>query len=488
MRFRCPFCYFIVQTDDSRRGYPISCPGCSRELTVPASRFQDGCVIGDFLIRSTIGSGSVGTVYLATQLSLERQVALKVLLPEFSTRTGIRDFLHEARAAAAVNHINLIQSVAIGEEDGICYMAMPYISGGSVMDRIRRERKLSVDESLHIIQQAAEALHCVWTERGIVHRDIKPDNIMFADDGIVKITDFGMAVCSADWSGDSDRIAGSPAYMSPELFSGAKPDPRCDIYSLGVTLYQMLTGRLPFEAETVRTVAYQHQSEEAVPVEKLNPAVPVHVAKLVRRMMAKKPSDRFQSMEELLSAIWKLRQETAPDRELIPDVHTISVRRLDYEIQRESVHANETVRKLEDQARSRSRTLRLTILLIPVLIAASIIATLAWYGHSPARLSAEAQLNDRIVYFERLAKDDTIPLQTIVDEGEKIISEFGPPASRTQRLMLEKIRAMMVGAELRRLEIENHKLRHTLRSLRTENQLLKQRLETSQGRAAGKGK
>ena len=132
MRFRCPFCFYTVSADDSLRGYQLNCPGCSRQLYVPPSRFQDGCVIGDFVIRSKIGSGAVGTVYLATQLSLERQVALKVLLPEFSTRTGIRDFLQEARAAAAVNHINRIPSVAIGEEDGICYMAMPYISGGSV--------------------------------------------------------------------------------------------------------------------------------------------------------------------------------------------------------------------------------------------------------------------------------------------------------------------------------------------------------------------
>ena len=343
MRFRCPFCFYTVAADDSLRGYPIQCPGCSRELTVPPSRFQDGCVIGDFLIRSKIGTGAVGTVYLAMQLSLDRQVALKVLLPEYSTRKGIRDFLREARAAAALSHVNLIQSVAIGEEDGICYMAMPYISGGSVMNRIQREKQLPVDESLHIIQQSAEALHYVWTECGLVHRDIKPDNIMMTQEGVVKITDFGMSIHASDWEKDS-QIAGSPSYMSPELFNGSKPDTRCDIYSLGVTLYQMLSGRLPFESQTIQTVAYQHLEEEAEPLNKWNPEVPPSVVKLVRRMMAKKPEDRFQNMEELLSEIWKIRQETAPNRDLVPEVHTVSVMRLDYDMQRDSVQKHAKLR------------------------------------------------------------------------------------------------------------------------------------------------
>ena len=478
MRFRCPFCFYTVAADDSMRGYLLQCPGCSRELTVPPSRFQDGCVIGDFLIRTKIGTGAVGSVYLATQLSLDRQVALKVLLPEYSTRNGIQDFLKEARAAATLSHVNLIQSVAVGEEDGICYMAMPYISGGSVMDRIHREKQLPVDESLHIIQQSAEALHYVWTERGLVHRDIKPDNIMLTQEGIVKITDFGMSVSVEDWEKDS-LIAGSPSYMSPELFTGSKPDPRSDIYSLGVTLYQMLSGRLPFESQTIRTVAYQHQEEEAVPLDKLNSEVPAAVVKLVARMMAKKPEDRFQNMEELLSEIWKIRQETAPNRDLVPDVHTISMMRLDYEMQRDSVQTQAKVRELESEVRNRNRKLHLTLLLIPVAVALGIIVTLYWHGNSPVEVSAEARLREKTDYFSRLVNDDTIPLQSIMDEGEKIIGDFGTPGRRVQKLMLENIRGLMIKAELRRLRIENLNLKNRLKSVRRENGVLRQELGRS---------
>ena len=468
MRFRCPFCFYTVSADDSLRGYQLNCPGCSRQLNVPPSRFQDGCVIGDFLIRSKIGSGAVGTVFLATQLSLERQVALKVLLPEYCTRNGSRDFLQEARTAAGLNHINLIQSIAIGEEDGICYMAMPYISGGSVMDRIVREKQLPVDESLHIIQQSAEALHYVWTECGMVHRDIKPDNIMLTQEGIVKITDFGMAVHITEWEKESS-ISGSPSYMSPELFNGSKPDPRCDIYSLGVTLYQMLSGRLPFESETIRTVAYQHMEEEAEPLDKLNPLVPPGVVKLVKRMMAKKPENRFQNMEELLSEIWRIRQETAPDRNLVPEVHTVSVRRLDYEIQRDSVHSQAKVRELESEVRNRRRELHLVLMLIPAAAVLGIILTLFWFGNVPISVSAETKLAAQIRYFTRLVNDDTIPLQSIRDEGEKIIAGHGTPGSRVQKLMLEKIRGLMIKAELRRLRIENINLKNALRSARRKN-------------------
>ncbi|MBO7147217.1 MAG: serine/threonine protein kinase [Lentisphaeria bacterium] len=479
MRFRCPFCYYAVTADDSFRGYKVSCPGCSREVVVPPSRFQEGCIIGDFLIKSKIGEGSIGAVYLATQLSLDRTVALKILSPEYTTECGIRNFLHEARAAASLSHINLIQSFAVGEEDGICYMAMNYISGGSVKDRILREKRMPVDESLHIIQQAAEALHYVWDEYKLIHRDIKPDNIMLTDEGIVKITDLGLSIHESDWQEDSD-ISGTPFYMAPELFTGSKPDPRCDIYSLGVTLYQMLSGQLPFDSMSLRTLAYLHMEEEAVALDKLEGLdIPPNVSKLVKKMMEKKPEERFQNMEELLSAIWKVRQHTAPDKMLVPDVHTVSVRKLDYDIQRESFHSREKVRKLEKKLRSLGKFSRLALFMIPVAIALAITLTLYLYGSTPVGVSAEVKLNRQIAYFSRLANDDTLPLQNIREEGEKIITEFGKPTNRIQLLLLERIRAMIDRAELRRLKYEKRTLLQSLRNARAENARLKLELQRS---------
>ncbi len=486
MRFRCPFCFYAVTVDDSARGYKTLCPSCSRELLVPVSRFQEGCIIGDFLIKSKIGEGAIGSVYLATQLSLERQVALKILSPEYTTTRGIKDFLKEARAAATLNHINLIQSYAIGEEDNICYMAMTYISGGSVKDRLNKEKKLPVDESLHIIQQAAEALHYVWQEKAIVHRDVKPDNIMITGEGIVKLTDLGLAIDTAEWREDSD-ISGSPSYMSPELFTGAKPDTRCDIYSLGVTLYQMLSGKLPFEARSIRSLAYQHMEEDAPSLDKTDPDIPPAVARLVKKMMTKDPANRYQDMDELLRDIWSIRQTTAPDRSLVPDVHTVSVRRLDYDIQKESIHTRTTVRKLEDEIRERRKFVRILVLLIPVAVMLTIITTLYWYGNSPVEISAESRLAQKIATFGRFTKDDTIPLKIIREEGDKIISEFGKPHNKTQTLMLESIQAKINAAVLRRTEIENRNLLNALRAARSENAKLRSELEILQRQRASSG-
>ena len=119
MKFRCPFCYYTVTAEESLRGYPLNCPACSRSLTVPQSRFQEGCILGDFLIKSKLGEGSIGMVFLATQLSLERQVALKILFAEYTTKEGISHFLKEARATATLNHINLVQSFAVGDRKSV---------------------------------------------------------------------------------------------------------------------------------------------------------------------------------------------------------------------------------------------------------------------------------------------------------------------------------------------------------------------------------
>ena len=477
MRFRCPFCFYAINADESARGYSMTCPSCAKTVMVPVGRFEDGCIIGDFLIKSKIGEGSIGAVYLATQLSLERQVALKILSPEYSTHKGINDFLNEARAAAKLSHINLVQSFAIGEEDNICYMAMTYITGETVRKRILREGRIPVDESLHIIQQVAEALYYAWEESRLIHRDVKPDNIMITEDGIVKLTDLGLAMQTSEWSKDME-ISGSPSYMSPEQFSGEPLDTRSDIYSLGVTLYQMISGKLPFDAETVRSVAHQHFEEDAVPLNKVDTAVPVPVARLVRKMMAKKPADRYRDMEDLLNEIWTIRQKTAPDRSLVPEIHTISLKRLDYEMQHESSEAKKNVLKLEDEIRERRKYLRILLALIPVALILGIIVTLYWYGNTPINTSVETRIAQKTAYFKRFANDGSLPLKVIQEEGEKILAEFGKPRSRTQRFMLDNIRAIMTEAAYRRSQLENRNLLNSLRNARRDNAALKAEAES----------
>ena len=476
MRFRCPFCFYAINTDESARGYSMTCPSCAKTVMVPVGRFEDGCIIGDFLIKSKIGEGSIGAVYLATQLSLERQVALKILSPEYSTQKGINDFLNEARAAAKLSHINLVQSFAIGEEDNICYMAMTYITGETVRKRILRDGKIPVDESLHIIQQVAEALYYAWEESRLIHRDVKPDNIMITEDGIVKLTDLGLAMQTSEWRKDME-ISGSPSYMSPEQFAGEPLDTRSDIYSLGVTLYQMIAGKLPFDADTVRSVAHQQFEEEAVPLNKVDPSVPVPVARLVKKMMEKNPDDRYRDMEALLNDIWEIRQKTAPDRSLVPEVHTISLKRLDYGRQHETTEAKKNVLKLEDEIRERRKYLRILLALIPVALILGVIVTLYWYGNTPINTSVETRIMQKTAYFKRFADDGSLPLKVIQEEGEKILAEFGNPRNRTQRLMLDNIRAIMTEAAYQRTMHENKNLLNALRTSRRDNAVLKAEAE-----------
>ncbi len=336
MRFQCSFCLSLIDTDLDF-GSKLVCPSCHRKCFVPRSRFSENRVIGDFVIREKIGGGAAGMVFKATQLSLGRTVALKILPSEGGDSRKYEDFMHEARAAARLNHVNLIQALAIGEEDGLYYLAMNLVDGETLKSRLQREGTLEVDEALHIIQQVAEALWYAWENARMIHRDVKPENIMITPDGIVKLTDMGLAIIQSEFD-DDGTICGSPSYMSPEQLSGDSIDTRSDIYSLGITLYEMLAGELPFRAENFEDVAAQHFTEEAVPLRRVNKDIPIKVSNLVRQMMEKQPEDRFEDMNELLDEIWSIRQATAPDSAMIPDVHTISINRLNYDMQRQAAN------------------------------------------------------------------------------------------------------------------------------------------------------
>ena len=434
IRFVCPFCHFTVAAEDAERGARIVCKGCGKNILVPSGRFDEGCIIGDFIINAHLGKGSIGDVYKATQISLDRLVALKILSQKFMTKKGVADFLKEARQASTLSHLNLVQSYAIGYDSNYIYMAMTYIRGETLQARLKREGRIPVDESLHIIQQVAEALYYAWDECRMIHRDVKPENIMLTEKGIVKLTDLGLAMNQSEWS-ENMEISGSPSYMSPEQFSGDKLDTRSDIYSLGVTLYQMISGTLPFDADTVTSVAKQHFEGQERPLTAVLPDVPKAVSALVEKMMARNPDDRYANMEELLTAIWTIRQSTAPDRGMIPDVHTISINRLDYEFQQEraamekksAIMRPETLQPASGVVpaqRAGSRLLRMKWLYAALVPAVLAVILLIFLIRNFSGGGIPSPLKQKIAAFETLARDPAYSVQMLQNDQEEILGEL----------------------------------------------------------------
>ncbi len=483
MRFQCTFCSYVMLVEDSHRGYKVNCPSCGKSVLVPVGRFDEGCVIGDFVIKAKIGEGSIGAVYRAQQISLDRIVALKILSPEYTNTKGLNDFLREARAAAKLSHTNIVQALAVGEEDGTCYMAMTYINGETVKARLKREGKIPVDEALHIVQQVAEALYYAWDEAGMIHRDVKPDNIMITEDGIVKLTDLGLAIQQAEWREDME-ISGSPSYMSPEQFTGEKLDSRSDIYSLGVTLYQMISGALPFDGQTVKTVARQHFEEEPTPLNKRDPAIPGKVAQFVKKMMSKSPDDRFPNLEDLLRGIWTIRHKTAPDTSLIPDVHTISIKRLDYDIQHELVEKKNAKRKADKASKPHWDLFRIAVVATPVILIFIVLLVIV-LGHKSAN---EEGMTEKVAYFARLISDKTIDPNELMKEGAQILSDFGSPKTPRQEFLHAQIKYYMADVGRRKAENDVKILKAALKDAQTSATNLKTAVEGLKTRVEQTGK
>lgn len=478
MRFLCPFCNFAVSIDDSARGCRVVCGSCGKSVLAPAGLFDEGRIIGDFAIRSKLGEGANASVYKAYQLSLARLVALKILSPKYTTRKGTAEFLKEARSAAKLSHTNLIQCYAVGEEDGFCYMAMTFIDGETLHARIRREGAIACDEALHIVQQVAEALYYAWRERKIIHRDVKPDNIMLDGNGVVKLTDLGLAMNQSEWREDME-ISGSPAYMSPEQFAGEKLDTRSDIYSLGITLYQMLTGELPFSAKTIHSIAGQHFNEEVPNLTKKVPSIPPEVNALVHKMTAKTPKKRFRDMEDLLKEIWAIRQKTAPDKDLVPNVHTISMRRLDYEIQDEAAAASPAKPAVSSPFPDWKKTtgnlvLKYLLTSVPFFAVGALLFLVFAGTGDRSRKDESRNLHSKIRMFEKLSEDTTLPAGELEVEAEKILHtlEAKNDSSIQGRALRSHILLLLKNRHEPQEKEEIAKLKLDLDFAKTENEAL----------------
>lgn len=243
----------------------------------------------------------MGTVYEAYQESLNRHVAIKILPFHLSKdKDLVERFKREAKAVAKLNHARVVQIYDIGEYNGMYYFAMELIKGQTLTEIIKERGALSCEEALSITFQVAEALECTHKE-GVIHRDIKSGNIMVDNNGQVKVTDFGIAKAVQSESMTlTGTILGTPEYMSPEQAKGEKTDSRSDIYSLGIVLYEMLTGEVPFKAETPYGVMQQHINVEAKPVPEVNPSLPWEVEFIVRKCLIKDLSHRYQTATEIL--------------------------------------------------------------------------------------------------------------------------------------------------------------------------------------------
>ncbi len=453
MRFQCPFCNFHIEADSKDMGLEAQCPSCESSIRIPVSQFEEGCIIGDFIIKEKIGTGSIGTVYKAEQISLERIVALKILSPQYTNKAGIISFLNEARQAATLSHPNLVQSLAVGAEGRICYMAMNFIQGETVKDIILREGPYPEDEAMHIVQQVAEALHYAWTELGLVHRDVKPENMMVTDDGIVKLTDLGLAMPQKEWK-EGMKVSGSPSYMSPEQFAGKKLDCRSDIYSLGISLYQMLSGNLPFNGDTLRTIAKQHFTEASTPLHRLNIGITPEVSRLVLKMMAKKPENRFSDMDHLLKAIWEIRQDTAPNTELIPDVHTISINRLDYRKQYSAPAAyieaqkdSDSIKEVKDLQLT-NRNLALLLIAMTIMVALGVIWGIFTLEQPAPHFDTILQKTREL---KELMIESTISPNVTQQRARELIRELGDERSDEEEILHLELKLIIYEAEVIKL-------------------------------------
>ena len=271
-----------------------------------------GEILGDrYELIEIIGEGGMAIVYKSKDKKLNRLVAVKVLKKEFSDNKDIAEkFKREATAIANLSDTNIVNVLDVGHEEkgNIDYFVMEYVSGKTLKDLIVYSGKLNYTTAIEIAIQIAKALECAH-RNNIIHRDIKPQNILVTENGDVKVTDFGIAKSStASTITNTTTIMGSAHYLSPEQAKGTFIDGRSDIYSLGIVLYEMLTGRLPFDGESPVTIALKHIQSEPIEPKKQNQAIPDSLNNLIMKCMSKECINRYQNCKELIDDLQKIKE------------------------------------------------------------------------------------------------------------------------------------------------------------------------------------
>src|SRR5262245_6234249 len=342
-----------------------------------------GTKFSRYEIRSKIGEGGMGEVYLARDTKLDRKVALKILPVDLAANQDrMRRFVQEAKAASALNHPNILTIFEIDETESRHFIATEFIEGETLRERTKRSSpKLS--ESLAIATQIAGALAASHAA-GIVHRDIKPENIMLRQDGLVKVLDFGLAKLTERPSADSvdteavtraaytepGGVMGTAIYMSPEQARGLEVDARSDIFSLGTVMYEMITGRLPFEGSNRNEIVASILSEkESPPLARYTRQVPDELERIVDKAVRKDPSQRYQTMKDLLIDLKNLKQRlefaAEAERTKLPDA-TDTYTSAGTTVRREAKQTSPATNDLRGYLKTRQRHLIITLVVLAV--------------------------------------------------------------------------------------------------------------------------
>src|SRR5688572_3617726 len=277
---------------------------------------QPGQMLGPYRIINQVGRGGMATVYKAYQPSVDRYVAIKVLPSQLAeSREFAARFQQEARIIAKLEHPHILPVFDYGESDGVSYFVMRYMDAGTLKEKMIEGRPLPLQEIDRLFTQLADALSYAHS-RGVIHRDLKPANVLIDSQGNVFLTDFGIAKLLESASPrltQTDAIMGTPAYIRPEQAQGHKVDQRSDIYSLGIILYEMVTGSVPYTAETPLAVLFKHISDPLPPPSLVKSDIPVPIEQVILKALARDPRDRFATAAEFVAA-WERALEEAVRR------------------------------------------------------------------------------------------------------------------------------------------------------------------------------
>ena len=357
---------------------PMSSP--APEDSSASGRDWTGSRWGDYQMLRRLGRGGMADVYVAQQLSLERQVAMKVLRPDLARDEAyVRRFEREARAAADLAHPNIIQIYEIGQWEGNHYIVQEFVDGSNLREYVRRFGAMTPDQVINVLYAVASALDRA-SSRGIIHRDVKPENIMLGVGGEVKVADFGLArIDRPGFQSELTQIGltmGTPLYMSPEQIQGKAVDARSDLYSLGVTAFYLLTGHPPFEGDSPLAIAVKHMNEPPPPLDAIRGGIPQPLIQIVEALLAKEPARRIQTPAKLMQQL-----ESVAGRTLGPASLSTAV-----------VHPLEATERLQALLKAERSWIGLLGWFVAGPIVLALAVSAAWAGSWLARQSSSSTI------------------------------------------------------------------------------------------------